>query len=62
MNETAWRALDLMRAYAARDRAGVVEHFARLEADQLEYAGGVLIAMYNVSGTDGVGLPRPLLV
>ncbi|MER7694766.1 hypothetical protein [Streptomyces sp. NPDC097610] len=47
MNEAAWRALDLMRAYAARDRAAVVEHLAHLEADQLEYAGGVLIAMYN---------------
>ncbi|MFD4335872.1 hypothetical protein ACFWPP_01410 [Streptomyces anulatus] len=47
MNEAAWRALDLMRAYAARDRAAVVEHLAPLEADQLEYAGGVLITMYN---------------
>ncbi len=32
-------ALDLMRAYAARDRAAIVEHLAHLEADQLEYAG-----------------------
>ena len=47
MNEAAWRALDLMRAYAARDRARVVEHLAHLEADQLEYAGSVLITMYN---------------
>jgi hypothetical protein len=36
MNEAAWRALDLMRAYAARDRAAIVEHLAPLEADQLE--------------------------
>jgi hypothetical protein len=34
--EAAWRALDLMRAYAARDRVGVVEHLAHLETDQLE--------------------------
>ncbi|MFK0026195.1 hypothetical protein [Streptomyces sp. NPDC090798] len=36
MNEAAWRALDLMRAYAARDRAAIVEHLAPLEGDQLE--------------------------
>ncbi|MFJ5222849.1 hypothetical protein [Streptomyces sp. NPDC088400] len=36
------RALDLLSAYAARDRAAVVEHLAHLEADQLEYTGGVL--------------------
>ncbi|MFI6663212.1 hypothetical protein ACIBL8_47975 [Streptomyces sp. NPDC050523] len=47
MNEAAWRALDLKRAYAARDRAAVVEHLAHLAADQLEYAGGVLITMCN---------------
>jgi hypothetical protein len=35
MNEAAWRALDLMRAYAARDRAPIVEHLVHLEADQL---------------------------
>ncbi|MGI5349924.1 hypothetical protein ACQEU8_17325 [Streptomyces sp. CA-250714] len=29
------------------DRAGVVEHLAHLEADKLEYAGGVLITRYN---------------
>ncbi|MET9658439.1 hypothetical protein [Streptomyces sp. NPDC006510] len=32
----SYRALDLMRAYAARDRVGVVEHLAHLETDQLE--------------------------
>ena len=47
MNEAAWRALDLIRAYAARDRAAAIEHLALLEPDQLEYTGGVLIAMYN---------------
>ncbi|MGW1996509.1 hypothetical protein [Embleya sp. NPDC001921] len=47
MNEAAWRALDLMRAYASRDRAAIIEHLANLEPDQLEYAAGVLITMYN---------------
>ncbi|RFU85484.1 hypothetical protein DY218_17035 [Streptomyces triticagri] len=47
MNEAAWRALDLMRAYAARDRAAVAEHLAHLEDAQLQYAGGVLITVYN---------------
>ncbi|MGX1117458.1 hypothetical protein RKD37_002821 [Streptomyces ambofaciens] len=46
MNEAAWRALDLVRTYAARDRAGFVEHLAHLEVDQLEHTGGVLITMY----------------
>ncbi|WP_331766027.1 hypothetical protein [Embleya sp. NBC_00896] len=39
MNKAAWRALDLMRAYAARDRSAIIE---RLEPDQLEYTGGIL--------------------
>lgn len=37
-----WRALDLLRAYVARDRAAVIEHLADLEDDQLEFAAGVL--------------------
>ncbi|WP_326695519.1 hypothetical protein [Streptomyces sp. NBC_01766] len=47
MNEAAWRALDLMRAYAARDRVAIVEHLAHLEADQLEFTAGVLRNTYN---------------
>ncbi|MFK0048661.1 hypothetical protein ACIQU4_32130 [Streptomyces sp. NPDC090741] len=47
MNEAAWRALDLTRAYVARDRTAIVEHLADLEEDQLTVAGGVLITMYN---------------
>jgi hypothetical protein len=38
MNEAAWRAHDLLHAYAARDRAAIVEHLAHLEDDQLEFA------------------------
>ncbi|MGW3723974.1 hypothetical protein [Streptomyces sp. NPDC000851] len=37
MNKAAWRVLDLTRAYAAPDRAAIIEH---LEPDQLEYSGG----------------------
>ncbi|MET7529819.1 hypothetical protein [Streptomyces goshikiensis] len=47
MNEAAWRALDLTRAYLARDPTAIVEHLADLEEDQLTFAGGVLITMYN---------------
>jgi len=47
MNEAAWRALDLTHAYVARDRTAIVEHLADLEEDQLTFAGGVLITMYN---------------
>jgi hypothetical protein len=42
-----WRALDLLRAYVARDRAAVIEHLADLEDDQLEFAAGVLANTYN---------------
>jgi hypothetical protein len=41
MNEASWRAHDLLRAYAARDRAAIIEHLAHLEDDQLEFARGV---------------------
>lgn len=44
MNEAAWRAL---RAYAARDRAAIVEHLAHLEDDQLEFAKGVVANSYH---------------
>ncbi|MFD3373722.1 MULTISPECIES: hypothetical protein [unclassified Streptomyces] len=47
MNEEAWRAHDLLRAYAARDRAAIVEHLAHLEADQLEFARGVTANFYH---------------
>ncbi|AUY53547.1 hypothetical protein [Streptomyces sp. CB01881] len=47
MNEAAWRAHDLLRAYAARDRAAIVEHLAHLEDDQLEFARGVVANSYN---------------
>lgn len=47
MNEAAWRAHDLLRAYAARDRAAIVEHLAHLEDDQLEFARGVVANFYN---------------
>ncbi|MGX5211016.1 hypothetical protein ACWKT3_20445 [Streptomyces violaceus] len=47
MNEAAWRAHDLLRAYAARDRAAIVEHLAHLEDDQLEFAKGVVANFYN---------------
>ncbi|WP_406472929.1 hypothetical protein [Streptomyces platensis] len=39
MHKAAWRALDLTRAYAPRDRAAIIEH---LEPDQLEYTRGIL--------------------
>ncbi|MFD9623589.1 hypothetical protein ACFWB2_41160 [Streptomyces virginiae] len=42
MNDAVWRAHDLLRAYAARDRAAIVEHLAHLEDDQLEFAKGVV--------------------
>ncbi|WP_051740873.1 hypothetical protein [Streptomyces xylophagus] len=44
--EAAWRALDLTRAYVARDRTAIVEHLADLEENQLAFAGGVLITTY----------------
>ncbi|MFF9321445.1 hypothetical protein ACF1BP_27745 [Streptomyces sp. NPDC014735] len=47
MNEAAWRAHDLLRAYAARARAAIVEHLAHLEDDQLEFAKGVVANFYN---------------
>ncbi|MEU8699492.1 hypothetical protein AB0C61_17860 [Streptomyces sp. NPDC048680] len=47
MNEAAWRALDLMRACAARDRVAIVEHLAHLEADQPEFTAGVLRNTYD---------------
>jgi hypothetical protein len=47
MNEAAWRALDLLRAYAARDRAAVIEYLEHLEDDQLEFTAGVLANTYN---------------
>lgn len=47
MNGASWRAHDLLRAYAARDRAAIVEHLARLEDDQLEFARGVTANFYN---------------
>ena len=40
INEAAWLAHDLWRAYAARDRAGIVEHLAHLEDNQMEFARG----------------------
>ncbi|MFG2594965.1 hypothetical protein [Streptomyces sp. NPDC048462] len=36
-----------MRAYAARDRAAIVEHLAHLEAGRLEFTAGVLRNAYN---------------
>src|SRR2546428_6641017 len=59
MNEAAWRALDLMRAYAARARAAVIEHLAHLEPDQLEHTGDALITMYNDTGQVLNGTGRP---
>ncbi|OIK01646.1 hypothetical protein BIV23_25840 [Streptomyces monashensis] len=47
MNGASWRAHDLWRAYAARDRASVAEHLAHLEDDQLEFARGVTANFYN---------------
>jgi hypothetical protein len=47
MNEAAWRAHDLLRAYAARDRPAVAEHLAHLEDDQLEFARGVTANFQN---------------
>lgn len=47
MNEASWRAHDLLRAYAARDRAAIVEHLAHLKDDQLEFARGVTANFYN---------------
>ncbi|WP_326697637.1 hypothetical protein OG909_09995 [Streptomyces sp. NBC_01754] len=46
-NEAAWPTLDLARAYAARDRAAIVEHLAHLDDVQLKFGGGVLSSMYN---------------
>ncbi|MET9079901.1 hypothetical protein ABZX95_49440 [Streptomyces sp. NPDC004232] len=47
MNGASWRAHDLWRAYAARDRASVAEHLAHLDDDQLEFARGVTANFYN---------------
>jgi len=47
MNEASWRAHDPLRAYAARDRAAIVEHLAHLEDDQLEFARGMSANFYN---------------
>ncbi|WP_406301075.1 hypothetical protein OHA61_39635 [Streptomyces sp. NBC_00885] len=47
MNEASRRAHDLLRAYAARDRAAIVEHLTHLEDDQLEFARGVTANFYN---------------
>ncbi|QIY67935.1 hypothetical protein HEP84_35800 [Streptomyces sp. RLB1-33] len=52
INEASWQAHDLLRAYAARDRAAIVEHLAHLEDDQLEFAKGV-VANFN-NDTRGV--------
>ncbi len=49
MNEASWRAHDLLRAYAARDRAANIEHPAHLEADQLEFTRGVSANFYDDS-------------
>ncbi|WP_328500726.1 hypothetical protein OG828_08835 [Streptomyces sp. NBC_00457] len=37
INKAVWRALDLTRAYAARDRAAIIEH---LEPDHLAHTRG----------------------
>lgn len=47
MNEAAWPAHDLLRAYSARDCAAIVEHLAHLEDDQLDFAKGVVANFYN---------------
>lgn len=46
MNEASWRALDLLRAYAAGDRA-VAGYLVHLKDDQLEFARGVTVNFYN---------------
>jgi hypothetical protein len=47
VNEAVWRAQDLLRAYASRDRAAIGGHLAHLEDDQLEWAGDVLTEFWN---------------
>ncbi|GGL18961.1 hypothetical protein Sme01_47650 [Sphaerisporangium melleum] len=59
MNEASWRGHDLLRAYAARDRAAIIEHLAHLEDDQLEFAKGVSANFYDdaLSMLRDTGLP-----
>ncbi|MFF6787327.1 hypothetical protein [Streptomyces sp. NPDC012510] len=63
MNEAAWRAHDLLRAYATRDRAAIAEH---LEDDQLEFAKGVVANFYHDTPSGArshlLWLRAPLLV
>lgn len=47
----AWRALDLMRVCAARDRTAIVEHFARPGGGRAGVPRAVLVALLRLPST-----------